>query len=69
MNLEKSPFYKDKKTLVFDLDETLIHCNENSDMPSDIKLSIKLQSGETFEAGINIRPYALQLLNNLVPKF
>jgi len=30
----------DKKTIVFDLDETLIHCNESTDIPSDIILPI-----------------------------
>jgi len=54
---------------VFDLDETLIHCNESPSLPSDIKLTIKMQTGEVFEAGINIRPYALTLLNNLVNRF
>ena len=34
-------FYIDRKTLVFDLDETLIHCNENSSIKSDVVLSIK----------------------------
>ncbi len=62
LNLKKSEFYQGKKTLVFDLDETLIHCNEYPDTESDVKLSIVLQSGDTFEAGINIRPYALTLL-------
>jgi CTD small phosphatase-like protein 2 len=67
--LSRSEFYQDKKTLVFDLDETLIHCNESPTMPSDIKLMIKMQTGEIFEAGINIRPYALTLLHNLAAKF
>lgn len=29
-NLIKSEFYKNKKTVIFDLDETLIHCTENT---------------------------------------
>jgi len=46
-----------KKTIVFDLDETLIHCNESTQIPSDIILPIKFPTGEIIEAGINIRPY------------
>jgi CTD small phosphatase-like protein 2 len=36
----------DKKTLVFDLDETLIHCNENPNIPSDVSLQIPFPNGE-----------------------
>lgn len=35
-----------KKTLVFDLDETLIHCNESTSIPSDVVLPIKFPTGE-----------------------
>ena len=38
---------KDKKTLVFDLDETLIHCNDSLDKKSDIIIPIKFPNGET----------------------
>ncbi len=48
----------DKKTIVFDLDETLIHCNDNVNSNNDVKLPIKFPTGELIEAGINIRPYA-----------
>ncbi|MFM7856285.1 MAG: NIF family HAD-type phosphatase, partial [Flammeovirgaceae bacterium] len=46
-----------KPSLIFDLDETLIHCNENANMPCDILLPIKFPNGATVKAGINIRPY------------
>ncbi len=39
----------DKKTIVFDLDETLIHCNENTRIPSDVVLAIKFPQGEIIE--------------------
>jgi hypothetical protein len=39
----------DKKTLIFDLDETLIHCNESLDLPSDVILPIKFPHGEIIE--------------------
>ncbi|EGR33782.1 NLI interacting factor-like phosphatase family protein, putative [Ichthyophthirius multifiliis] len=54
-----------QKTLVFDLDETLIHCNENVQIPSDVVLPIKFPTGEIIEAGINIRPYCYECLQEL----
>jgi CTD small phosphatase-like protein 2 len=69
VNLPKHHQYKDKKTLVFDLDETLIHCNENPETPSDVTLTIRMANGEQIDAGINIRPYAITLLNQLVKHF
>ena len=34
-------------TLLFDLDETLIHCNLDLNIPSDKKLSIQITKNET----------------------
>jgi CTD small phosphatase-like protein 2 len=52
VSLPKKDYYKgkslnnlDKKTVVFDLDETLIHCNENTNVPYDIKVPIKFPTG------------------------
>ena len=59
----------DKKTIVFDLDETLIHCNENTTMPADIVLPIQFPGGQIIEAGINIRPYARECLEELSKHF
>lgn len=42
---EKDP--KHSKTIIFDLDETLIHCNESLNIPYDIALPITFPSGET----------------------
>lgn len=61
--------YTEIKTVIFDLDETLIHCNENISMSYDIKLPIKFPTGEIIEAGINIRPYAREILKNLAKNF
>ena len=53
------PLPKTKKiTIVFDLDETLIHCNENNVMPCDISLPIKFPNNTIVKASINIRPFA-----------
>jgi len=63
--LPKKPAHKDKKTVIFDLDETLIHCNESADVPSDVVLPIRFPHGEIIEAGINVRPYALEILKEM----
>jgi CTD small phosphatase-like protein 2 len=65
VNLPKRDPSKEKKTLVFDMDETLIHCNESTDMPADVILPITFPHGEIIEAGINVRPYALECLREL----
>ena len=36
----------DKKTIVFDLDETLIHCNDTLEKPCDVVLPIQFDTGE-----------------------
>lgn len=60
---------KEKKTLIFDLDETLIHCNDNSEAPCDIKVPIKFTGGDIVEAGLVIRPYAVEALRELSKYF
>ena len=50
---------------MFDLDETLIHCNESCNMPSDVVLNIKFPTGESVDAGINVRYFAQQILQEL----
>lgn len=67
--LTKKEVYRNKKTLIFDLDETLIHCNDSPIKRSDVKLPIKFPHGETIEAGINVRPYALDILKELSQHF
>jgi len=67
--LPKRATHKDKRTVLFDLDETLIHCNESPEIPSDVILPIKFPHGEIIEAGINIRPYALECLKEISQHF
>ncbi|KAL4445469.1 hypothetical protein ABPG74_004543 [Tetrahymena malaccensis] len=56
---------KKKKTLILDLDETLIHCNESLDKTSDFILDIQADQKEVVQAGINVRPYAKQFLEEM----
>lgn len=54
-------FLIEKRTLVFDLDETLIHCNESVDMPCDVRLPIKFPHGEVIE----VTPMILMVVDKL----
>ena len=60
------PFTKPgiKKTIIFDLDETLAHCvrQENPNRKPDIYLDIKLTNGKILKAGFNVRPYTKEVL-------
>lgn len=54
------PFKKPtKKTIIFDLDETLAHCvrQENPARTPDVYLDINLASGKVLKAGFNVRPF------------
>lgn len=52
-----------KKTLVFDLDETLVHCCDDITTSNPhVILPIIFPTGEEVNAGINIRPYAKEWL-------
>lgn len=55
--------YENKKTLVLDLDETLVHCcEEGSGIEPMVMLPVVFPTGEVVQAGINVRPYALECL-------
>jgi len=53
-----------RKTLIFDLDETLIHCFENQECNADIKLTITIDNN-SFRIGFNIRPYTISFLKKM----
>ncbi|CAI2359926.1 unnamed protein product [Moneuplotes crassus] len=58
-----------KKTLIFDMDETLIHCVDSiQDENPQYVIKVILEEEEV-QAGINIRPYALECLEAVNQKF
>jgi CTD small phosphatase-like protein 2 len=63
------PDSKGMKTLIFDLDETLIHCTDAQKTEGEISLPIVFPNGESITAGINIRPYAKYVLEELSKYF
>lgn len=56
---------KIKKTLILDLDETLIHSTFEQNQPSDIKIAVFLNKNSKIEISVNIRPYALSFLEEM----
>ena len=50
-----------RKTVVFDLDETLVHCVQDPNQ-AEIALPILFPTGETVVVGINVRPCARECL-------
>ena len=69
MNLTKKSGFENKKTIVFDLDETLVHCVDDLSSNPDVILVVTFPSGESVNAGINIRPYARDVLAEAVKYF
>ena len=66
VNVPRRKGFESKKTLIFDLDETLVHCCEDLFTASpNVVLPIVFPNGDTIEAGINVRPYALECLREV----
>lgn len=59
-----------KKLLIFDMDETLIHCVDDIETQNpDVILEIDFPGEETVCAGINLRPYLMQCLQESAKQF
>ena len=58
------PFKKGiTKTIIFDLDETLVHCVEDFyHKKVDHVITVTFPNGDQATAGINIRPFALECI-------
>lgn len=48
-----------------DIDETLLHCEEDPSKPYDLVLPIEVENGSTAQAYITIRPYAISFLKRM----
>lgn len=51
--------------MIFDLDETLVHCtyhDSDDSKPTDVTLPIPMDGGGSVEAGFNIRPFCNEML-------
>ncbi|CAD8096856.1 unnamed protein product [Paramecium sonneborni] len=62
------PQKKLQKTLIIDLDETLVHCNEYSCLKSDFFIPMSYNE-KIYQVGISIRPYAQQFLKNMAMEY
>ena len=52
-----------KKTLIFDMDETLIHWVDDIELEKpQVVLDVEFEDGELVEAGVNVRPFAIDWL-------
>jgi len=59
-----------KKLVVFDMDETLMHCVDDIEQQeTDIILEIDFPDEGLVYAGVNIRPYALDCLKEASKNF
>ncbi|CAD8138950.1 unnamed protein product [Paramecium pentaurelia] len=63
------PIVNHTKTLVFDLDETLLHCNENVNDPTDYTIMVNMPNEGMVKTKINVRPYCQQMLKLLSNHF
>ena len=56
--------YELRKTAIFDLDETLVHCCNPNEI-SEVSIEIVLPDGNKCVAGVNIRPHAIECLTQV----
>ncbi len=53
-----------KRTLIFDMDETLIHCLEDSSEKGDVSFEITVNN-QNISIEVNLRPYVREMLGRL----
>ena len=56
--LPNNTHFSGRKTLIFDLDETLIYSPDNL-YAAEVVINVNCPTGEVVRTGINIRPYAI----------
>ena len=69
VKLRKRPGYEGQKTVVFDLDETLVHCVEDIHNNPDAVIRIQFPNGVVMPVGVNIRPYVKECLEEANKNF
>lgn len=60
VNLPRRFENEGRKTVIFDLDETLVHCVGVA--KGHVSLPVKFPNGKSSTAGVNIRPFAIECL-------
>lgn len=55
----------EKKVAIFDLDETLVHCEAKEVNAAQVSLDVTMPSGQNCKIGINIRPFAVESLKEI----
>jgi TFIIF-interacting CTD phosphatase-like protein len=59
-----------RKTVIFDLDETLVHCVKRGQETANAhKIMFKLDDGKKVIAPLLVRPYASKVLRRLAKEF
>ena len=53
---------KKRRTVVFDLDETLVHALTDPSEPAEFQIKFPFSKSSTMQVGVNVRPYAMQCL-------
>ena len=61
LKLPRRKGFEKKKTVIFDLDETLVHCVNNN--TGHVEIEIDFPTGTLTKIAINIRPYAREILS------
>lgn len=56
-------------TVVFDLDETLVHCFEELSDPHEVEVLVHFEKGGMMVAPLNIRPHVREVLAELSKYF
>jgi CTD small phosphatase-like protein 2 len=69
VNLLRDKGDANKKTLLIDIDETLVHCHQEGSQPYDIALPVESDGGEKVVAYVSIRPYAISFLKRMAKYF
>ena len=68
VKIPRRPGYENKKTVIFDLDETLVHTSADSGFDLGHQIRIRV-SDEEIKAKVKIRPFARECLREVAKDF